>query len=429
MFVVLIGITLLMIVIFRGITPIIGATTVAALIVLFSGIDFTDGMINTYAGGFANMVKALAFMLIWGNVFGEMLVKTKSAETIAEWIAKLFGVKHCTWALMIISGILAAGGMSYGGYIVTYHIGIVLCSRANYSKNIVIGAIFSGAWTFATLGPGMPSPQNALLQANLGTASTAGLIPGLAACVAIFIANGIYMERQCISWQNKGIVFSAGDGLPVKDGSADEKRPHIIAAILPIVLVLVLYNFAKLNVAVSVLMGAISCFILNIRRFSLKEWLKLINDGALSCALPLMNVSVMGGFGAVVALTAFYGDCLDALSAIDINPYILCILSGNLFAGIMGSSTNGITLSMSAINPLLFRYAEQGYDIGNMHRLLALSSGGLDSLPHSPTFNSVCTLFHTTPKESYRPVFFTCTIIPILASILIALPLAMLGLT
>ena len=135
----------------------------------------------------------------------------------------------------------------------------------------------------------------------------------------------------------------------------------------------------------------------------------------------------MGGFGAVVALTPFYQQMLTWVGNSNINPYVLCWGGSALMAGIVGSSTSGISTLVPNIMPILESYAANGYNMGVFHRLLCVGSISLDSLPHNGSLMACCSLLHTDLKQSYFPVFVTCTLLPLIAGLCVTLPLSLLG--
>lgn len=96
-------------------------------------------------------------------------------------------------------------------------------------------------------------------------------------------------------------------------------------------------------------------------------------------------------------------------------------------AGIIGSSTSAISTLVPSIQPLLEGYVAGGYNMGVMHRLICIGSVSLDSLPHNGSLMACCSLLHTNIKESYFPIFVTCTLLPVPAGLCVALPLALMG--
>ena len=87
-----------------------------------------------------------------------------------------------------------------------------------------------------------------------------------------------------------------------------------------------------------------------------------------------------------------------------------------MIAGRTGSASGGQTIALPLIAP---HYLDQGVDPEALHRVVAISSGGLDSLPHN---GYVVTTIRAICNESYAaayPSFAALTVIvPVLGTIL-----------
>jgi H+/gluconate symporter-like permease len=69
----------------------------------------------------------------------------------------------------------------------------------------------------------------------------------------------------------------------------------------------------------------------------------------------------------------------------------------------------------------LQKATEIGLNPELLHRIAALSSGGLDTLPHNGAVLTLLAVSHCTHKESYGDVCVTTCIIPTVGSLLLAL--------
>lgn len=413
---------------FRGHPPFLNCLIAVVFICIVSGLDISSGIATAFATGTANMLRNMLLFFCACTVFGKAMQETGYANSIAYFIADHVNPKLAPTIIFLVTVVLALGGMLIATCIIVYPIAVILLSRANYSKRILAGASFAGFWTVTCCSPLIPSAANNILQNLLGTTSRAGLIPGIATTVFLFITIIAYMQWQVWHWQKKGIVFEAWDEVNEDDKESRENIPPVWEAVLPIVLVLVLYNVFSIPVAVAMFAAVLLIVILRMKTFGLSKWLDIAEKGLYDGAIPALNLSVMGGLGAVVALTPFYQSLLEWVGSTTISPYILSWAGGAVMAGVIGSSTSALATLVPNILPLLEGYVAQGYDMGVMHRLLCIGSISLDSLPHNGSLMACCSLLHTNLKESYLPIFVTCTLLPLLGGLLVTLPLAMLGL-
>ena len=235
------------------------------------------------------------------------------------------------------------------------------------------------------------------------------------------------MQWQVNSWQKKGVVFEEHDEVPPDDPESRQGLPSFWESLIPIIVVLVLYNVFKVPTAVAMMAATVVIAVLRLKTLGLSQWMDVLENGLYEGIIPAVNLSVMGGIGAVVALTPFYASLIEWFSTSTLNPYILCWGGGTLMAGVVGSSTSALATLVPTIQPILEGYVAQGYSLENMHRLLCLGSISLDSLPHNGSLMANCALLHCKLKGCYFPIFITCTLLPLIAGSLIALPLAIMG--
>ena len=93
-----------------------------------------------------------------------------------------------------------------------------------------------------------------------------------------------------------------------------------------------------------------------------------------------------------------------------------------------GRHSRGMSIALSALGP---KYAELA--AGNtamlevLHRIASISSGGLDTLPHNGAVLTLLAVSNCTHKESYIDICITTCIIPLVASLLLALAWGFIG--
>lgn len=425
---VLVAIICLMYFSYKGYSPILMAPICSLIVCVTAGISAQEGILTNFAQGFGNMVAGVAFTFICSSIFGKIMMKTKAAYSLAYWIGDTVGYQHAPTAIIIISAVLAYGGMAFAGFIIAFPIAMVLCSKANYSKGIIMGMILGGSWTFAMTGPFAPTNHNYLCMKFLGTTAAAGLVPGLVAGVGQFVLCCLYGEWQAKKWQKEGKVFAAWDEVPQDNEEERKTFPHPIIGLIPIVAVVLIFNLTSLQLPTAMTIGCLIAIALQFNKFSPKEWLKICDEGAREGIMPMINLAIMAGIGGVVSATSFYGTAVEFLaSTTSVNPYILAFVAGNVMAFCMGSASSALATVLPAFTPIFENFLAKGYNMGNFHRLLCIGTGGLDSLPHAGGIISMNALYKTNHKESYFPVFICCTVIPMLTGV-VAVLLAVMGL-
>ena len=411
---------------FRGYSPIMLAPFAGFIIAMTAGLSFKD-YVSTFGGGFATSISGVILTYMFCIVFAELMKKSRSAYSIANWIAEVLGPQYACLVCVIGAGILTIGGMTVGGYAVAYPIGLMLASKANYCEDAIPAACMAGPWTFGILMPLCPSIHNSLAMQYLGTTNTAGLIPGLLGGLVMFVGSSVFLQWRVKSWQKQGRGFTAWDKIQNATDAAPEDYPPVWRAFLPIVVVMVLYNVFKQDIRISIVAGCATNLLLERKTFG-KDWLRTIETAAIFSLRPMTNVSIMAAVGKCVAATPFYAAILEYLGVSTVHPYILVLIATSVFGLCTGSASAALSASLATLQPIFETWAAQGFSMGALHRIAVYGSDALCSLPHAGAIASATTIFNTTYKKAYGCIFVVCVIMVNIAAWGVVLPLCMAGL-
>ncbi len=410
------------ILIFKRVSPIIIGPLAAILVCLTSRLPVFTGVTETYMSGVTGFFLSYFFIFLLGNIFGSIYQNSGAAAKIGSIISKKFGAKHCMLACMLSAAILSYGGInSFVIIFSVYPIALKLFEEADLPTYLLPGIVCGGMWTFAMTGPFTPQIPNVVSMQYLGTPSYAGLIPGLSGAIVMAISIILFMNHSAKKARLRGEHFQWPEG--VKRVEDDEDSPNGIISIIPLALVLVIFNVTKLDIIICLLIGIVVALILFWKYLPKSEMLSMFNNAAVSSVTVIINTAVIVGFGSVAKVTPFYQYATDVLISSDANPYIVAAFGANIFAGILGSASGGISLMYETLGDTFIEYANQGYNLGFIHRLCSDGCGGLDSLPWNGSIVSVFAICNTTHKLSYKYNFVTCLVVPIAATFLVALPI------
>ncbi len=410
--------------IFKKVSPVIVGPLAAILVCLLSRLPVVSTVLTDYVGGVAGFFSSYFFIFLLGNIFGNLYQLSGAASKIGSMISRLFGAKNCMLACL-----LAAAALSYGGInsfviiFAVYPIALKLFEEADIPTYMLPGIVCGGMWTFAMTGPFTPQIPNVASMKYLGTPSWAALIPGIAASVAMALLIVLYMNRQAKKARLRGEHFVYPNHVSKTDEL--QKRPHGLLSFLPLVAVVVLFNVTDLGIELCLAIGivlALACFWPNLPK---KELLASLNSSAVSSVTIIINTAAIVGFGTVAKLTPFYAFAVETLEASTANPYVVAAVGSNVFAGILGSASGGITLMYTSLKDTFLNYGAQGFSLEFIHRLCAFGSGGLDSMPWNGSIVSIYQVCGVTHKQSYKYNFVTCAVIPVLCTFAVALPLCL----
>ncbi|GAA3287636.1 GntP family permease [Nesterenkonia halobia] len=164
------------------------------------------------------------------------------------------------------------------------------------------------------------------------------------------------------------------------------------------------------------LVGAIlSILALNLRHV---RWLlQGLTEGARSALLPIFNTASEVGYGAVIASLAAFTVIRDGIFGVTGNALASTALSTSTISGVTGSASGGMTIALNALGDDLRQLAvDQDISLEAMHRITAMASGGLDSMPHNGAVITLIIVCGMTHRESYKDVGIVSLVIPVLVT-------------
>jgi len=128
--------------------------------------------------------------------------------------------------------------------------------------------------------------------------------------------------------------------------------------------------------------------------------------GALLAAL---NTASEYGFGAIIAALPGFLLVKQALMSIP-DPLINEAVTVTTLAGITGSASGGLSIALAAMADQFTQAAQlAGIPPEVLHRVAAMASGGMDTLPHNGAVITLLAVTGLTHRQSYRDVFaITC---------------------
>ena len=436
------ALALLMYVAYRGHSVILFAPIAAMLAVLltdpaavppmFSGV-FMDKMVGFVRNYFP------VFLL--GAVFGKVIELAGFSQSIVAAAVRLLGRERAMLSIVLVCALLTYGGVSlFIAVFAVYPFAAEMFRRSDIPKRLIPGAIALGAFTFTMDSlPGTPQIQNIIPTTFFKTDAYAAPWLGIAGSIFIFVLGMLYLD-----WQRRR-ALAAGEGYGNGHSNepepvADERLINPLIAILPLVLVAVTnkiftgliasayggsYDISMpgldkpVGVAISsvaaiwAVEGALLIGIASVVVFAfgaLREKFGAGSRAAIGGALlASMNTASEYGFGAVIATLPGFIVIRDALKAIP-DPLVNEAVTVTSLAGITGSASGGLSIALAAMAEQFSAAANAaGIAPEVLHRIAAMASGGMDTLPHNGaviTLLAVCGLTH---RQSYKDIFaITC---------------------
>jgi H+/gluconate symporter-like permease len=313
--------------------------------------------------------------------------------------------------------------LTYGGvslFVVAfsvYPMAVAMFREANLPRRFIPGTIAFGSVTFTMTSAGSPEIQNWIPIKYLGTTPYAGWEVSIV--VALFMATAGYLFLQ----RNLRVAVAGGEGFVARaDDPRNDARdlPSPLVSLLPILLVLVvsfaLHDSLKESaLIVSLGAGVLSGWALN-RRFMQGKLGQALALGALGALIAIANTAAVVGFGGVAKLTEGFQAAVEFFTHLPGPPLVGAAIAVTLIAGLTGSASGGQTIALPIIAP---HYLDMGVQPDALHRVVAIASGGLDSLPHNgyvvTTIRAIC---KETYAAAYPAMFHLTATIPLLGAAL-----------
>ncbi len=121
--------------------------------------------------------------------------------------------------------------------------------------------------------------------------------------------------------------------------------------------------------------------------------------------LASVNTASEYGFGAVIASLPGFRAIADALKTVP-DPLINEAVSVTVLSGMTGSASGGMSIALAALaNTFIQNAHTAGIPMEVLHRVAAMASGGMDTLPHNGAVITLLTVTGLTHRQSYRDIF------------------------
>ncbi|MBQ4879271.1 GntP family permease [Pseudoalteromonas luteoviolacea] len=407
----------------RGMNLFIAAPICALLVALSSDIAIFNGIndgnfVSIYMSGFSGFIQAWFFMFLLGSLFGKFMEDTGAADAIARYITDKIGMKHAVFAIVFACALLTYGGVSV--FIVAfsvYPMALSLFKDADLPRRFIPAVLAFGSVTFTMTSAGSPEIQNWIPIKYLGTSPYAAWQESLIVAIFMAVLGYFLLVKMIKKAVDNGESFEARAGDPVED---KRHLPHPITGLLPLLVVLSLSfllheQLQQSALIVALLGGVVSIFIINFKYF--KSLSQAINLGTTGALVAIGNTAAVVGFGAVAKGTPAFQEAVTLMTSIPGNELLGAAIAVSVIAALTGSASGGQAIALPLVAP---HYLDLGVDENQLHRVVAISSGALDTLPHNgyvvTTVRAICGEKH---QDAYWPLAVLTVCVPLLGVALI----------
>jgi len=466
--VVLIALGLLIYLAYRGVSLLILTPALAT----FAVVATRDGhalaaYTQIFMGGAGGFITLYFPIFLLGAVFGKLMEDSGSAQALATGIISRLGANQAILAVVLSGAVMTYGGVSlFVVAFAVFPIAAALFRQANIPKRLIPATIALGAFTFTmTALPGTPSIQNAIPMPFFGTSPFAAPGLGVITALVMFTLGMLWLQHRARKLAHEGYgdhpdagfrpdrelrERAAGEGFDLMELPVEKppvRPPSFRIAVLPLVTVIavnLLFTFVviprmdteflalplygatdieEVRGIWSVIAGLVTAILLlvamNWRR--LPQFKQSLDNGANASLVPIFNTASLVGFGAVIAsLSAFLLIRDSVVNLGGDNPLISLAIAVNVLAGMTGSASGGMSIALSTLGDTYLEMARAaGIHPDLLHRVTAVATGGLDTLPHNGAVITLLAIAGLTHRQSYFDLAMVAMLAPFLSLLLL----------
>ena len=436
--IVVLALALLMFVAYRGFSVILFAPICALLAVLFTDPALVAPIFSgVFMDKMVGFIKAYLPVFLLGAVFGKVIELSGFARSIVTAVIGLVGRSNAMLSIVLVCALLTYGGVSlFVVVFAVYPFAAEMFRQGGIPKRLIPATIALGAFTFTMDAlPGTPQIQNIIPAGFFKTDTWAAPWLGVIGALFILVTGLAYLE-----WRRRQAA-RAGEGYGTKlvnepEPFPAEKLPNPWLALSPLVIVGVmnklftaliphlyggtysaeLPGLAKPVVtqvssvaAIWAVEGALLLGILTVVAFAFRPLKERFAEGSKAAVagalLAATNTASEYGFGAVIAALPGFLVVAEGLKAI---PGVLVneAVTVTALAGITGSASGGMSIALATMAESFVSAANSaGIPLEVLHRIAAMASGGMDTLPHNGAVITLLAVTGLTHQESYRDIF------------------------
>ena len=428
---ILLGVAAFIGIAFIGFNTIFVSLGAASIVAAFGGMNPFTALAEKFMPSATGFVTGYFLIFMFSALLARIMGDSGAAPSIALKLSRMVRkIKNprmqrfmAVMCIPIINMVLTYGGVNT--FVVVFL--MVTIARSLFKELDIpwsmytCGFLGSATITVGML-PGSPQMSNLVPMEFFGTDTMAAPVLGIVCAILGLIIGCGWIWFQTVRNEKKSLGFFPTGALVDKDPLAevniDNEKP-LILCLIPMVVVFVILNILKWGAVCALFSGClVGWLIFNPTKLKLKDLLA----GAVPLGvMPLLTVACASGFGGVVRAVPGFTFVTDSLATVGINPFTVVLIT-NICAGICGSSSSGERITLDCFADM---FLKSGVSAPTLHRLVAMSSMGLDTLPHCAGVITCLSTTKMTHRQCYLNIFVMSVAMPIVVSIIAAAMVSM----
>lgn len=373
---VLIGLAISIILIIKKVHPAYSLILGALLGGLIGGGGL-DTTVSTMISGAQGMMSSILRILTSGILAGA-LIKTGSAEKIADVIVKKLGEKFALVSIAIAAMIICAVGVFVDISVITVApIAMAIGKKAGYSKPSILLAMIGGGKAGNIISPNPNTIATAeAFQIDLTSLMIRNIVPAICAVVVTVLLASLLNKKK-----NSMILDSD------LEQSEEKNLPSFFAAIAgPLVVIILLALRPLFSISIDPLialpLGGLVCMLMTGQIRHVVSYSEFGLSKVIGVSILLIGTGTLAG---IIKASNLQYDMISLLEMGNLPAFLLAPLSGTLMAGATASTTAGATIASQTFSQTLIEKGVSALDAGAM---IHAGATVIDSLPHGSFFHA-----------------------------------------
>lgn len=336
------------------------------------------GTVDTMVAGAQSMMSSVLRILTSGILAGA-LIKTGSAEKIADVIVKKLGHKYALVSVAVATMIICAVGVFIDISVITVApIAMAIAKKADYNKLSILLAMIGGGKAGNIISP---NPNTIATSEAFGVDLTAlmmrNLLPALVALVVAILLATVLSKKQ-------NSVMVAESDLEKNEEKKLPAFPAAIAGPLVVILLLALRPLCGITIdpLIALPVGGLVCML---ACGSIKNVISYTEFGLSKVTGVSILLVGTGTLAGIIKASAIQTDIISLLNMTHMPSFLLAPIAGILLAGATASTTAGATIASQTFASTLTASGVTPLGAGAM---IHAGATVVDSLPHGSFFHA-----------------------------------------
>lgn len=372
----LIGLAIAIILIIKKVHPAYSLILGALLGGLIGGGGLNT-TVSTMISGAQGMMSSILRILTSGILAGA-LIKTGSAEKIADVIVKKLGEKFALVSIAIAAMIICAVGVFVDISVITVApIAMAIGKKAGYSKPSILLAMIGGGKAGNIISPNPNTIATAeAFQIDLTSLMIRNIVPAICAVVVTVLLASLLNKK-------KDSMILDSD----LEQSEEKNLPSFFAAIAgPLVVIILLALRPLFSISIDPLialpLGGLVCMLMTGQIRHVVSYSEFGLSKVIGVSILLIGTGTLAG---IIKASNLQYDMISLLEMGNLPAFLLAPLSGILIAGATASTTAGATIASQTFSQTLIEKGVSALDAGAM---IHTGATVIDSLPHGSFFHA-----------------------------------------